>query len=93
MFKCMSIAAIALMTAVPASAQITFDDTPAAPGANAKDPKAGKLICERVEEVGSRVAAKKVCLTAAQWQERRRQESELVRDTQRQNTSTGTPSG
>jgi hypothetical protein len=93
MLKCMSIAAVALITAVPASAQITFDDTPATGAANAKDPKAGQLICERHEEIGSRVAAKKVCKTAAQWEQQRRQERQAVEDMQRQNTSTGTPSG
>lgn len=91
MLKYIGIAAIGLITSVPATAQITFDDGP--PAANAKDPKSNQIICQRVEEVGSRVAAKKVCLTAAQWEERRRQESQMVRDTQRENTSVGAPSG
>jgi len=33
---------------------------------------ADKLICEKIEVTGSRVAVKRVCLTQAQWDERRR---------------------
>lgn len=33
-----------------------------------KDP----LICERVTEIGSRLRAKKICMTKSQWEEQRR---------------------
>ncbi len=36
----------------------------------AKDPN--KVICEREEETGSRLAARRVCLTREQWEMRRR---------------------
>lgn len=86
--------AIMLMIAVsaPAGAQITFETpataTPSAPAANGKD--SNKLICEKQEEIGSRLASKKVCKTAAQWQEERRQQRETLEKIQQQGT--GTPS-
>ncbi|MBO9516952.1 MAG: hypothetical protein J7493_02680 [Porphyrobacter sp.] len=33
-----------------------------------KDP----MICERVTEIGSRLRAKKICMTKSQWEEQRR---------------------
>jgi hypothetical protein len=51
-------------------------------GAESKDPN--RIICEKQEVAGSRVATKKVCLTAAQWEERRREDREAVEKGQRQ---------
>ena len=50
-------------------------DTPAAAPAEpapttAEKPKAERKICRREEATESRVAAKRVCLTAAEWQAR-----------------------
>jgi len=42
---------------------------PVAP-ATAEKPKAERKICRREEATESRLAAKRVCLTAAQWQAR-----------------------
>jgi hypothetical protein len=38
--------------------------------ATAEKPKAERKICRREEATESRVAAKRVCLTAAEWQAR-----------------------
>lgn len=87
--------ALATIVATPAAAQITFEDTAqptqAAPGSKLKDPN--KMICERQETMGSRLGGKKVCKTAAEWQEERAQQRRTVEDTQRQATSTGAPAG
>lgn len=47
-----------------------------------KDPN--RIICEKQEVLGSRVATKKVCLTAAQWAERRREDREAIEKGQKQ---------
>ncbi len=84
--------AIVLMVilAAPATAQNTAPARAAAPAAS-KDPN--RIICERQEEIGTRLGGKKVCKTAAQWDEERQQEREALDKFQRQNTSTGSPSG
>jgi len=47
-----------------------------------KDPN--RVICEKQEVLGSRVATKKVCLTAAQWEERKREDREAIEKGQKQ---------
>jgi len=47
--------------------------SPAAPAAKAKDPK--RKICEAVEETGSRLSSKRVCMTAEQWEAQNRKTS------------------
>jgi invasion protein IalB len=84
--------AIVLMAALaaPAAAQNPAPTQAAAPAAS-KDPN--RIICERQEEIGTRLGGKKVCKTAAQWDEERQQERDALDKFQRQNTSTGSPSG
>jgi predicted ATP-grasp superfamily ATP-dependent carboligase len=50
--------------------------------ADNKDPN--RIICEKQEVLGSRVATKKVCLTAAQWEDRRREDREAIEKGQKQ---------
>lgn len=84
----------ASLLAAPAAAQISFDDqTKPAPAAGAKDNNPNKMICEKQEEIGSRLGGKKVCKTAAEWQLEREQNRRTLEDTQRQATSTGAPAG
>lgn len=59
-------AAAAMLSAVPAWA--VGDDTKKV----AKDPN--EVVCEKQEVLGSRVATKKVCMTRAEWAERKRVE-------------------
>jgi invasion protein IalB len=68
-----------LFAAAPALAQTQAANQPA-PAAKDKDPN--RIICQRVEETGSRVAAKKVCMTAQQWEEKRRADREYLEDAQ-----------
>jgi hypothetical protein len=56
-------------------------------------------ICEKITLTGSRLAVKTVCMTRAQWDERRRDDRDVVERAQRSanapcnavNTHTGTP--
>jgi len=50
------------VAAVPAGAQ-------ASDAKKAKDPN--EVVCEKQKELGSRVATKRICMTRAQWAERR----------------------
>ena len=68
--------------AAPVLAQAAPAQTPSGQPETASarpDPK--EVICEKVKEMGSRLATKRVCMTRAQWDERRlldRQELEKV---------------
>lgn len=77
-----SLIAISVMVgAVPAIAQDTTQPQPVK--STAKDPN--KLICEKVEAIGSRISSKRVCMTAAQWDEQKRLNREVLQQAQ-QNT-------
>jgi hypothetical protein len=47
-----------------------------------KDPN--RIICEKQKSTESRVATKRVCMTAAEWDERRRVDREEIEKGQRQ---------
>lgn len=47
---------------------------------DAKDPN--RIICEKQEVVGSRLATKRICMTAAQWEERRREDRQALEKAQ-----------
>lgn len=77
MLKLLAITGL-LLGAAPAAAQaqqqppapaISFDDQPAP---KAKD-DSKRVICHGEEQIGSRLASKRVCMTAAQWKEREQQ--------------------
>jgi len=84
---------VAVTVATPAAAQITFESqatAPAAPlAAKPSNPTNDKMICEREDVIGSRLGAKKVCKTAAQWQEERRQQRETLEKVQQQGDGVG----
>lgn len=52
-------------------------------GAAPKPADPNEKICEKVEVIGSRVAMKRVCLTRAQWADKRKAEREFTSDLQR----------
>lgn len=72
-------AALALVPAV-AAAEVKKTDN--------KDPN--RIICEKQEVVGSRLATKKICMTAAEWDDRKREDREAIEKGQRQSRG---PSG
>jgi hypothetical protein len=66
-----------LLAAAPLTAQtqssaspISFDDQSAKP---AKTDDSKRLICQTEQQVGSRLAAKRVCMTGSQWKDREQQ--------------------
>jgi hypothetical protein len=92
MLKSIVISAAALVIAAPVAAQTPSGGQEPAPAASkAKDPN--RIICEREEEIGSRLGGTKVCRTAAQWDELRKASRQQVEDWQRQNTDPGKPAG
>ena len=66
-----------LLIAVPALAQ-TRAAQQAKPAKNDPD----RIICEKIEQIGSRLATKRICMTAAQWAEKRRMDREDLENVQ-----------
>lgn len=52
-----------------------------------------KIVCEVAQTTGTRLGARKVCKTVAQWQDQRRQHREGLEEVQRMGTSVGCPNG
>jgi hypothetical protein len=92
MVKLVSLALMVIMAA-PAAAQTAPPgrSSPTASSSKARDPN--RIVCEREEQLGSRLGGAKVCKTAAEWDEERRANREAVDNWQRQATSPGAPSG
>jgi hypothetical protein len=68
MLKSIIYIAAGVAVAMPAAAQTTVQPQPVqAPTAKSD---VDKLICKKQEEIGSRLGAKKVCMTLEQWQAR-----------------------
>lgn len=68
-------AAAALVVTVPAAAQSTphQTDRPAPTTANPD-----RMVCKKEEKIGSRLQAKKVCLTASEWRDLHQAERETA---------------
>lgn len=71
-----------MLSAAPALAQ-----TQAAKQAKPAKNDPNRIICEKIEQIGSRLATKRICMTAAQWEERRRLDREDLENTQHRHTS------
>ena len=75
-----SVAGAALLLATaPAMAQTQPADQPAQAAKN-KDPN--RIICEKIQETGSRLNIRRVCMTAQQWEEQKRRDRENLQDAQ-----------
>lgn len=92
MLKPMFSAAVALTLAVPATAQ-TPPPADGAPAATQKLKDPDRIICERQEEIGSRLGGKKICKTAREWQDWRQQNRDQLQDWQQRLTQTGKGAG
>jgi len=68
-----------LVAAMPATAQ-TQSSTQQSPINKNSDPN--RVICEKVQDTGSRLNTRKICMTAAQWEEQRRRNREDLQDAQ-----------
>jgi hypothetical protein len=66
-----SIVSVALIASF-ALTSAAFAAGDSADSKDAKDPD--RMICKSEEQTGSRLARKKVCMTAAEWKESRRQQ-------------------
>ena len=68
MLKSIIFIAAGVAVAMPAAAQTTVQPQPVQTPTAKSD--VDKLICKKQEEIGSRLGAKKVCMTLEQWQAR-----------------------
>lgn len=78
----------------PPQIGIVFDDSPATgpkavSDASGKAKPKGRLICQDVNETGSRLAKQRVCMTADQWKDQVQRDRDLLSDTQRNTTAVG----
>jgi hypothetical protein len=77
MLKLITLAVVAALGATPLIAQVSSIET-ARPAGKPVDPN--KLVCERVEKTGTRLGARRVCMTADQWAaQRSEQRADLER--------------
>ena len=84
---------IALWTVVassPVYAQVTSIAS-SNPVRKSGDPN--RIVCEVEQTTGSRLGARKVCKTAAEWAQMKQEHRETLEKVQQQATSTGIPSG
>lgn len=56
----------------------------AKPASAAESDDAGKLVCRREATSGSRLGAKRVCRTAAEWERTRREDQQMTEKVQSQ---------
>lgn len=67
MVKLAFVTSVLMLAAAPVIAQTPTDQT-TTESARKDDPD--RIICQKEEQIGTRLAPKKVCLTARQWKER-----------------------
>jgi len=80
MSKLVTLAAAVTLSATPLVAQVSSIET-ARPAVKSHEP--GKVICERVEKTGTRLGARRICMTADQWAAQRREQREDLERVQR----------
>jgi hypothetical protein len=80
MLKLVTLAVAAAFCSTPLIAQVTIIED-ARPAGKTQGPD--KLTCERVETTGTRLGARRVCMTAEQWAAKRREQREDVERAQR----------
>ena len=61
---------------------LAFSITVHAESRSKKKGDPNEMVCEKQEVLGSRLAVKRVCMTRAQWAERRQLDREVVQRTQ-----------
>ena len=60
-----------LLSTVVAAATSAIPVSPAPPAASARP---DRMVCETIEEIGSRLNSHRVCMLQSQWQEQRRED-------------------
>jgi hypothetical protein len=72
----------------PAAAQSqAAPATAASTAAPAADPN--EIICQKIEQLGSRIAKKRVCMTRAEWADQQLQDRQAIEKAQIQRTMSG----
>lgn len=87
MIRLASATSILVMMAVPAAVQAAPQPASTAATAKSSESDVNKVVCKREEQIGSRLRAKKVCLTVKQWQDRAAADRDTTERVQQQ-TST-----
>jgi predicted secreted protein len=77
----------ALLVAVPAAAQTAAAPSPAPATATGSARDLNKIICEKQEVIGSRLATRRVCMTRAEWADRKLQDRQEIERVQVQRGS------
>lgn len=77
-------AACVLAAGSPAIAQAAPQGVPNSAASADKAPDPNEVICEREQETGSRVGAKRVCMTRSQWADRKSQDRQEIEKAQTQ---------
>lgn len=85
------IIAMAVLVGAPCAAQDSVRIESNNPAPKGHDPN--KIVCEREETIGTRLGARAVCKTVAEWQAMTSEQRETVERVQRMNTSNGCPDG
>jgi len=90
MTRTAKLAAAALVLSTPAAAQITVMQSNN-PAPIKGDPN--RMVCEVDQTIGTRLGARKVCKTVAEWQQLKSEHRETVDDWQRTMTANPKPVG
>jgi hypothetical protein len=85
MLKASLFAAVAVLAAQPAIAgqDTTTAAKPIVVTGKGKAGDPNRMVCQREETTGTRLGARRICLTAAQWEEKRRVHREELERAQR----------
>ena len=81
------VSAASLILGVPAAAQTGASATAAAPAATGKVRDPNEIVCEKQEVIGSRLATRRVCMTRAEWADRKLQDRQEIERVQVQRGS------
>ncbi|HWI76237.1 MAG TPA: hypothetical protein VNS53_04045 [Sphingomicrobium sp.] len=74
------LAALSLLFSVAAPAQVITSYQTNNPSTMKGDPN--RIVCQKEETIGTRLGAKKVCLTVAEWQARQRDDRDQTESVQ-----------
>lgn len=83
------VVSVAALTAIAANAEPAPESASAAPQASAAvvggadtGKKADPMVCERIQEIGSLLRSKKVCMLKSEWDEQRRSDRSNIERSQ-----------
>jgi invasion protein IalB len=84
-FGSLAALALTLPLSAPALAQAASQQQQQQQQSSAKKaPDPNQIVCEKQQEIGSRLATDRVCMTRAQWAEQKRNDRDAIEKAQRQ---------